>query len=267
MGVFAGGARNQETYLGHLSPSALKPERDRNPWERRPDETLRSFGAFKTYRDMGAISRSMVAAYRKHTKRPRAKSAPGTWQMWARKYAWGERAALYDVWIDELKLKTTQETYVAEVREMATRQAREAMALQRKGLEALQNLKPEKMSARDILEYITRAGEMERIAKGIPKEIEELATPSIAVRYVDDWRGTPKDSQIARPPIEAATATQRPALGAPEQAPLHVPLGWETLAEDDAGDGDYDRGDALDGAPEDGALDSADLRPVQSGLA
>jgi hypothetical protein len=72
-------------------------------WNKRASESTQAYAAFCLYRDLG-LERSLNAAYRS-TQRQRpnrpAPAAPGAWTEWSGKYAWVERAAAYDAYLEE----------------------------------------------------------------------------------------------------------------------------------------------------------------------
>ncbi len=80
-------------------------------------------------------------------------------ERWKERWNWQERVRAYD---NELE-KEAKAAAVKATREMAERHIRIAMQLQKKALEALQNLSVKKMTAKDIKEYIKMATELERL--------------------------------------------------------------------------------------------------------
>jgi hypothetical protein len=68
------------------------------PWERQPEETNKSWAAFRIYRDLDAMERS--------TERVRKVIGCNTarhLETWSSQYNWVSRAAAYDGHMDELK--------------------------------------------------------------------------------------------------------------------------------------------------------------------
>lgn len=206
------------------------------PWEKQPEETPRAFGAFRVYRDLGP-ARRLLETHRRFLNEPAAEVVNRTIDNWSMKFLWAQRAAAFDIYTDAQRWREAQSTYVEELREMAVRQARAAVFLQSKGVQALQQLDPAKLSANELLAYIIRASELERIARGLPRELEDHAKNEIAVRFVDDWRGANERRGVLPPTIAAARAARGPGVGAPTPQALHVPGSGPSLAQDDAGDG------------------------------
>jgi hypothetical protein len=67
---------------------------EREPWERRADETSHQYLAFRRFRDLG-VTRSL----RSLTGTPPGRRLPGNVERWATRHRWRERAAAWD---DEL---------------------------------------------------------------------------------------------------------------------------------------------------------------------
>jgi hypothetical protein len=81
------------------APETPDPVAASEPWDRRPDETIKAFRAFVAFRDAGP-DRSVPATYRQVTGRLSAKQAGGGWNVWASKHEWHERAAAWDAFMD-----------------------------------------------------------------------------------------------------------------------------------------------------------------------
>ena len=78
---------------------------NRQPWERQPEDTPKSWAAFCIYRDLGA-DRSIDKAYRISVLRKSPESTPGEankrWKIWSSECNWVARTAAYDEHIDVL---------------------------------------------------------------------------------------------------------------------------------------------------------------------
>lgn len=104
----------------------------RDPWQKRPDETPKSWAAFRMYRDLGAgrsiaeVSKQIGHAYPSHVER------------WSRRYDWVARAHAWDESID----REYRSELLRHRGAMARRHARLAQGLQKKALEALNRLDP-----------------------------------------------------------------------------------------------------------------------------
>lgn len=120
------------------------------PWERRKDESTQAFEAFKTYLDMGegrSLRRVEQALNKSHALIGR----------WSSRYEWMSRIREYE---NELR---RQEYEVArkERKKMQQRQIQTSVLLQKKAVEALSELDPKTLSAKDILAFISQGAKLE----------------------------------------------------------------------------------------------------------
>ena len=106
------------------------------PWERQKGETEQAFEAFVIYRDLG-LKRS--------------------------NHEWDERVRAYD---NEMERQAHAEA-VKDLKDMTKRHTKIAVQMQKKALEALEKLKVEDMTPRDIKEYIKIATELERLNRSV----------------------------------------------------------------------------------------------------
>jgi hypothetical protein len=136
------------------------------PWEQQPKESARAYGAFCAYRDLGPC-RSLRAAAEAFYRR---KSAAGSRQLqtWSATFRWVERAHAWDRHLDAEARQTQEKTR----HEMGQRHAKEAQGLQAKALERMRTLRPEEMSAADVLRYFVEAAKLERLALGEPDTLQ-----------------------------------------------------------------------------------------------
>lgn len=130
-------------------PKRQEPEA---PWEQQPGESAKAFEAFAAYRDMGA-ERSVRKVAQKLSK-----SATQI-KEWSAKWRWVERSRAYDRELD----RQAHARAVRDVQQMADRHIRIAMQLQRKGLEALEQLDVEKLTPKMQLAFLAKAMEIERL--------------------------------------------------------------------------------------------------------
>lgn len=128
------------------------PRQTEQPWERQPGESEQAFEAFKIYRDLG-VKRSNAEVCKQLSKSRQLIS------RWKSKYEWDERVRAYD---NDLEKQQHAEA-VKNLKDMTGRHIKIAMSLQRKALEALDKLKVEDMTPKDIKEYIKMATELERL--------------------------------------------------------------------------------------------------------
>src|SRR5208282_1621894 len=92
--------------------------------DRLPNEGNAPWAAWCLFRDLGT-KRSVVKAYRLRSRRTEARYSPGTWNQWATKFRWQERARAWDLMLDQ-QLRTAA---IAERIEMGRRQAQAAVAM------------------------------------------------------------------------------------------------------------------------------------------
>ena len=131
-------------------------ERSNKPWERQKGESEKAFEAFKIYRDMGE-ERTITAVGKRLVK------SRNLIDRWKERWRWKERARSYD---NELE-KQAKAKAVKEYHAMTERHIKIAVQLQKKALEALNNLESETMSAKDIKEFIKMATDLERLNRTI----------------------------------------------------------------------------------------------------
>ena len=139
------------------------------PWHRRLDESTKAFNAFVLYRDMLPKSRSLQKVCQKLTKRP-----PYLVQLkkWSSRYSWVARVTAHDDHLAELQREEVEYA----IKEMASRQAQEGMALQQVGIRKFTDkdgkLKsPSDLKPRDAIYAIDVGAKIERTARGEPTEI------------------------------------------------------------------------------------------------
>lgn len=133
----------------------------KKPWERLPNETSKQYDAFCIYRDMG-IERTISEVARGWSK----SGAKSRLQEWATKNNWQSRATSYDDYIDEIKRFRQEE----EIKEMASRHAREAQLFQEKAIERLKVLDNNNLKPQDVIKFYDIAVRIERLSRGVPTE-------------------------------------------------------------------------------------------------
>lgn len=139
------------------------------PWERQKGESAQAYEAFSTYLGMGA-ERSLSAVAKQLSK-----SLPLI-KRWSREKEWQERIRAYDNDIE----KQARKKVIADRKTMTKRHIGIAMQLQKKALEALENLSVEDMTPKDIKEYIKMATDLERLNRTLEEEAEKGAGGSPA---------------------------------------------------------------------------------------
>lgn len=140
-------------------------------WERQPRESVQAFEAFRIYRDLG-MKRSNQEVCKQLSKSRQLIS------RWKAAWNWDERVRAYD---NALEREAHKEA-VKNLKDMTSRHIRISVQLQNKALEALQRMKVEDMSPRDIREYIKLATELERLNRtSAANELEADETTSVDI--------------------------------------------------------------------------------------
>lgn len=130
------------------------PKCNDKPWERQNGESEKAFEAFSIYRDMNT-NRSIRAVGETLGK------SSALMERWSSRWDWVERVRAYD---NELE-KEAHAKALKDRKSMITRHTKIAMQLQKKALEALENLSTEAMSPKDIREYIKLSTDLERVSR------------------------------------------------------------------------------------------------------
>jgi len=127
-------------------------------WERRPDETVKSYAAFLAYADLPPKGRSVAAAYRAANGRESDAEAPGYWRDWAQKNDWEGRAAARDRHVAAEAL----DALVDERKTLARQTVSIARLAQAKAVEGLQGADSSKMSAGESVRVLEVAHKLLR---------------------------------------------------------------------------------------------------------
>jgi hypothetical protein len=100
----------------------MDTEKSKQLWHRLQNEPETAFRAFECFLTLPRdATRTVVAAYRRHTGNAVALKPSDTWTRWSRDFAWRERAAAYDDHLENMR----REAYERVIEEEAERQARE----------------------------------------------------------------------------------------------------------------------------------------------
>lgn len=128
-----------------------KNARSENSWERQPGETPKAFEAFELYCKLGE-ERSIRKVAQKLLKSQQLMS------RWSSQWSWVSRARDYDNEMKRRELQAQKKAY----QDMQKRQIGMAVQLQKKAFEALQKLPVDKMTAKDIKEFMKLGAALER---------------------------------------------------------------------------------------------------------
>ncbi len=154
-------------------------------WHRRKEigEPLNAYHAFTHFRDLPPNARSVDAAHRQHRTHCRnlpandGVEAPGIWRKWKNSYFWLDRVEAYDVSIDE----EARAKRLKDILAMNERHAAIATAVQSKVIARLNDIKPEALSAGQLIIWLRDAAIIERRARGEATDIVRHEGPGAAV--------------------------------------------------------------------------------------
>lgn len=156
------------------------------PWEIQPGETAKQFEAFVVYRDME--HRSLA-----NTGKSLGKSK-AMMERWSSANKWVERAAAWD----NEKDRIARQEQIKEIRKMRERHAKGSVAMFAKALEGLKNIKPEELTAQDIVRMFSESVKAERISRGDTSEVIEErqgeAVDAVQIYVPDNNRGRDKET-------------------------------------------------------------------------
>lgn len=138
------------------------PYKPDQPWERQNGESGQAYEAFALYRDAGK-GRTVSAVSRQLQK------SRSLLDRWKDRWHWEDRVRAYDT-DNERKAK---EAAVKDRKKMLDRHIKIAMQVQSKALKALDNLKVEDMTAKDIKDYIRMATDLERLSRSFESERQQ----------------------------------------------------------------------------------------------
>ncbi len=142
----------------------FKPE----PWEKQDGETEAMFIAFVHYRDMSPAKRSVRAAYnswRGNEVGPRI-NYNGKFGRWAREWKWEARACAKDRHDERVGRIAREE----QIKRMAERHVALAEGMQKKIYERLKTMKPSRLTASNVAQWLEVSAKLERLSLGAHTE-------------------------------------------------------------------------------------------------
>ncbi len=143
-----------------ISTEVTKVPDSPTPWERQEGESSRAFEAFVVYRDLPAKNRAYnLVVDALYTNAP---WAVRTIQRWATAHGWEARVTAWENQLDRAK----RDAQVDTVKLMTKRHLEQAMAMQAKGLAALNGISESQMTPADARLLITEGIKAERLARG-----------------------------------------------------------------------------------------------------
>lgn len=141
-----------------LSHKRLPPERPE--WEIRDAETSAAYFAFRCYRDMNPLERSIAAVAKLLGKQVTTLSTLSA------DYCWPARAAAWDYHIEQARLELSEQYQL----DMFKRHGDVCCKLIDKVRERLDKLKPSELRPRDVAQWIDVATKIERLSRGVVNE-------------------------------------------------------------------------------------------------
>ena len=139
------------------------------PWERQIGESGQAYEAFAVYREAGK-SRTVSAVVKQLGK------SRSLLDRWKARWDWEARAAAYDNDIE----RQAKEQAVKGRKTMLDRHTKIAMQVQTKALQALQRLDVDKMTPKDIKEYIKNGQFSSRKVRG----------DTAWIRHTGEWKSS-----------------------------------------------------------------------------
>ena len=160
--------------------------KEAKPWERQNGETAKQFEAFVVYRDMEERSLRQVGKI--------LNKSVTLIGRWSGNNNWVERVAAWD----NEKDRIARQEQIKEIRKMRERHAKGSVAMFAKALEGLKNLKPEELTAQDVVRMFSESVKAERISRGDTSEVVEErqgeAVDAVQIYVPDNNRGRDKDT-------------------------------------------------------------------------
>lgn len=165
------------------------------PWERWPGESAKHYDAFCRFRDMGP-TRSVNALVGRRNKS--VVHASVSFEL-AKRHQWRARAEYYDRWIEYM----TRHTRERAVHDATRRHIAIAQMIQDRGLEALEELPLEAMSAAVVLRFLLEGMKAEASALGITHTVREERRAAVNVTNVQVNAQSARSSASSPTTIEA----------------------------------------------------------------
>jgi len=167
-------------------------ERPAEPWERLQRETDAQWAAFKYYRDMVPIERTMLAAWSAYAvertgEPPKNKRAPGYFAAWSSANDWVARVLAFDRYQDAASVARMEIDHVAKLNgfrerllsyaEASTRNAIRAMAIIERSLEVFEKDTELVLCPRELPKFIQATAKLFETAA--EQESRALAVDSL----------------------------------------------------------------------------------------
>lgn len=159
------------------------------PWEQLQGEGPKPFEAFCLYRDMGKDR-----SYRKVAAQ--LGKSETIISRWGSKYRWMDRVSAWEAEID----RQANQIHMKDIAAMRARQAKQALALQKKGFGLLKSIEDGGAKLSEIVSLLKLGMEQERIAMGDVGEVVEErdggpAMPAVQVYIPHNGRDEQTDGE------------------------------------------------------------------------
>lgn len=145
---------------------------ERGPWERRPDESAKAFGAFVQYRDLGFMRTLKAAAVLLYGTGECTPAQLSQFKAWSTKNDWVARAEAWDDYLDAVN-RAQQAADVVEMNRVQATTGRNVLTLVNRQLrewsEALDadgNAKSLGLSPSELARLLEVSVKVERLARG-----------------------------------------------------------------------------------------------------
>jgi hypothetical protein len=162
-----------EEIVGNIK-GRFKFDEDRKPWDRQPEETDKSFAAFRSYLALGP-DRTVTEAFYRHYDKVRGEDNfnANALYRWYHKYAWAERASAYDLHFEQKALEELERQRL----QSRVETAELGQKLRRTAKDALDGLADTLYETKKVKDPVTgEVREVRKLKKRLsPNEIVKLA--------------------------------------------------------------------------------------------
>lgn len=158
------------------------------PWERQPGESVKAFGAFALYRDMGTDRSTRKVAQQ-------LGKSVAMIQRWSSSHKWTDRV---DAWDAEQDRKARDE-HLKEIAKMRSRHIKLAVSMLVKAAKGLEKLDPDEMNPNSITRMVDVATQLERLSRGDTTDSIEIrdggkSEPAVTFYMPDNGRDGDADN-------------------------------------------------------------------------
>ena len=145
-----------------------------SPWERQPDETSRSFEAFRTFRDLGPTRTLREAAAEFYSVETPTAAKIRQFEQWSATNLWVERSGQWDAELDDRRregqldaIERMKERHI----EVATKLLQIVERSVERFAEEMDRDPTKRLPVHSLASFVRVATELERVSRGEPGEI------------------------------------------------------------------------------------------------